>query len=95
MSSHSPILGRRPHCLPRRQRAARHHTLRLRLAVLEGAGAIGPDDRRCASLVGPLAEAGVSVFVVSTFDTDYLLVKGEALPKATEALGRAGHAVKG
>src|SRR5262245_55974633 len=28
-----------------------------------------------ASLLGPLADAGVSVFVVSTFDTDYLLVK--------------------
>ena len=28
-----------------------------------------------ASLVGPLAEAGISVFAVSTFDTDYLLVK--------------------
>src|SRR5262245_39162692 len=28
-----------------------------------------------ASLVTPLAEAGISVFVVSTFDTDYLLVK--------------------
>src|SRR5262245_54120965 len=28
-----------------------------------------------ASLVVPLADAGVSVFAVSTFDTDYLLVK--------------------
>jgi len=28
-----------------------------------------------ASLVGPLAEAGISVFAISTFDTDYLLVK--------------------
>jgi hypothetical protein len=28
-----------------------------------------------ASLVGPLAQAGVSVFALSTFDTDYLLVK--------------------
>lgn len=46
-----------------------------------------------ASLVGPLAEAGVSVFVVSTFDTDYILVKGEALSRAIEALGRAGHAI--
>jgi hypothetical protein len=26
-----------------------------------------------ASLVTPLAEAGISIFVVSTFDTDYML----------------------
>jgi len=31
-----------------------------------------------ASLVGPLAEAGISVFVVSTFDTDFLLGKEAA-----------------
>jgi hypothetical protein len=28
-----------------------------------------------AALSGPLAKAGVSIFAVSTFDTDYLLVK--------------------
>lgn len=28
-----------------------------------------------ASLVSPLAQVGISVFAVSTFDTDYLLVK--------------------
>ena len=32
-----------------------------------------------ASLATPLAEVGVSVFAVSTFDTDYLLVKQAAL----------------
>jgi len=47
-----------------------------------------------ASLVGPLAEAGVSVFAVSSFDTDYLLVKEADLKKAAEALGRAGHRVQ-
>src|SRR5690348_9325055 len=39
-----------------------------------------------ASLVTPLAEAFVSVFVVSTFDTDYLLVKEHDLASALAAL---------
>lgn len=41
------------------------------------------------SLSGPLAAAKVSVFAVSTFDTDYLLVKD--LVAAIEALRSAGH----
>src|SRR5262249_16164581 len=44
------------------------------------------------ALVAPLAEAGVSVFVVSTFDTDYLLVQWEKLTAATSVLRREGHA---
>jgi len=39
-----------------------------------------------AQFTGALAAAGVSVFVVSTFDTDYVLVKEDALPRALEAL---------
>jgi len=46
-----------------------------------------------ASLVTPLAEAGISVFVLSTFDTDYLLVKENDLAKATAALNAAGHSL--
>jgi hypothetical protein len=46
-----------------------------------------------ASLVVPLAEAGVSVFAVSTFDTDYLLVRETDLGRATIALRDAGHTV--
>jgi hypothetical protein len=48
-----------------------------------------------AALVAPLAAAGVSVFVVSTFDTDYLLVKEASLPAARAALSGAGHVVAG
>jgi putative acetyltransferase len=44
-----------------------------------------------ASLTAPLAEAGISVFAVSTFDTDYLLVKEMDLEKARDALRRQGH----
>lgn len=46
-----------------------------------------------ASLAAPLAEAGISLFAVSTFDTDYLLVKAERFEDAQRALERAGHAV--
>ncbi len=48
-----------------------------------------------ASLLVPLAEAGVAVFAVSTFDTDYLLVKEEDLARAAKVLGAAGHRVEG
>ena len=47
-----------------------------------------------ASLVAPLAKAGISVFVVSTFDTDYLLVKECDQERALAALRAAGHQVK-
>jgi hypothetical protein len=46
-----------------------------------------------ASLATPLAEAGVSVFVVSTFDTDVLLVQEDALVSAVAALIEAGQSV--
>lgn len=44
-----------------------------------------------ASFVQPLAEAGIPVFAISTFDTDYVLIKDENLKKALTALGAAGH----
>lgn len=43
-----------------------------------------------SGLTRPLAEAGISVFVVSTFDTDYLLVKEAAVGRARSVLDRAG-----
>jgi hypothetical protein len=48
-----------------------------------------------ASLLVPLAGAGVSTFAVSTFDTDYLLVREADLGRAAEALRTAGHSVQG
>jgi hypothetical protein len=44
-----------------------------------------------ASLVGPLADAGVSIFALSTYDTDYILVKKSDLESACQALEHAGH----
>jgi hypothetical protein len=63
---------------------------------------------RCLGLEGPipfettgvaarftaaLAAHGISVFVVSTFDTDYLLVKASKVDAAIEALREAGYDV--
>ena len=47
-----------------------------------------------ASLAGTLADASVSLFAISTYDTDYLLVKEETLERALSALREAGHTVE-
>ena len=46
-----------------------------------------------ARLARSLQEGGISVFVVSTFETDYLLVPGSALDRALMALEGDGHRV--
>jgi len=46
-----------------------------------------------ASLTSTLAERGVSVFVVSTYDTDYLLIKEESFAVAKSALAEVGHTI--
>jgi hypothetical protein len=46
-----------------------------------------------SSLTAPLAEAGVGVFVLSTFDTDVILVAEAAAGSAAVAWREAGHAV--
>ncbi|HEV7920473.1 MAG TPA: ACT domain-containing protein [Thermoanaerobaculia bacterium] len=48
-----------------------------------------------ASLTGALAAHGINVFLVATYDTDYLLVKEETLPRALDALREAGHPAGG
>lgn len=44
-----------------------------------------------ASLAGPLSEAGISTFAISTHDTDYLFVKD--LGRAIESLRAHGHEI--
>lgn len=46
-----------------------------------------------ASLANPLARVGVGIFVISTYDTDYLLVQQEEIPVAVETLEHAGHKI--
>ena len=44
-----------------------------------------------ASFLQPLAEAQIPIFAISTFDTDYVLIKRENLEQAVAALDTAGH----
>jgi len=46
-----------------------------------------------SSLASSLAEAKLSLFTISTFDTDYLLVSSESLSAAVSALERSGHKI--
>lgn len=47
-----------------------------------------------AGLSGILADHGIPIFAVSTFDTDYILVKAGDLDRASGALKRAGHEIR-
>ena len=46
-----------------------------------------------ASITAPLANAGISIFVISSFETDYVLVKEKSLDQAVEALTSVGFLV--
>lgn len=46
-----------------------------------------------AGLTGALARAGVAVFALSTFDTDYLLVREHDLERALRALESDAHRI--
>jgi hypothetical protein len=48
-----------------------------------------------ASLAVPLASSAVSILAISTFDTDYLLVRETDAERACEALAGAGHEITG
>lgn len=58
----------------------------------------GPLDFTCvgilASLSAPLSKAGVSIFAVSTYDTDYLLVKEKDLERTILVLNQEDHIVE-
>jgi hypothetical protein len=47
-----------------------------------------------ASVLAPLGDAAISIFAVSTFDTDYILVREHALAAAIDTLRAAGHEVQ-
>lgn len=46
-----------------------------------------------APIAAVLAQSGVPIFAVSTYNTDYVLVKGKQLPRALDALRQAGYTV--
>jgi hypothetical protein len=46
-----------------------------------------------AALANPLASAGISIFLLATFDTDYVMVRERDFQNAADALRGAGHVV--
>ncbi|WP_409271666.1 ACT domain-containing protein [Neobacillus sp. SCS-31] len=44
-----------------------------------------------SSLANPLAENNISIFAISTFNTDYILVKSHSIEKARVVLESEGH----
>lgn len=60
---------------------------------------VGPFDLLLVGILlgvaAPLAAAGVTVFPIATYDTDYLLVREEQLDAAIDALHAAGHEIRG
>ena len=47
-----------------------------------------------SKIAGILAENGISIFAVSSFNTDYILVKASDFDKALETLADAGYTVE-
>lgn len=48
-----------------------------------------------ASLANTLSEADIPIFALSTYNTDYVLVKEHDLERAVQALKKAGHDISG
>ena len=44
-------------------------------------------------ITGVLSESGIGIFAVSTYNTDYILVKSDNFNKAAEALTAAGYSI--
>jgi hypothetical protein len=65
-----------------------------RCLKVEGSFALDGTIGVLLALAAPLAEAQVSIFAMSTFDTDYLLIQEKDLTRAIEALEWAGHRVE-
>jgi hypothetical protein len=46
-----------------------------------------------ASITNPLAKAKIPVFVISTYDTDYIFVRENHLSQAISVLSKEGHSI--
>ena len=44
-----------------------------------------------SSFIDPLAKAGIGIFAMSTYDTDYVLIQQQDSENALKALTQAGH----
>jgi hypothetical protein len=47
-----------------------------------------------SSILDPLADAAIGIFAISTFDTDYVLVKSANFERAIAILKGAGHSIE-
>jgi hypothetical protein len=59
-------------------------------APFELASAVGV----LTALTAPIAAAGIALFAVSTWRTDYILIRGDRLAEGLEALRQAGHRLR-
>ena len=63
----------------------------------QGFKVIGPLDFSLTGIMAELstvlAQANISIFAISTYDTDYILVKADKMPAASEALQSAGYSI--
>lgn len=48
-----------------------------------------------SGIASTLADAGIGIFAISTYNTDYILVKDENKTRAEKALRKAGYIIKG
>ena len=71
---------------------AQHQATRRRL-IMAATSVLAAKGFAGTVVADVLAEARVSIFAISTHDTDYLLVKDEDVERAGVALRRAGHQV--
>jgi len=62
----------------------------FRIAGALGFGLVGI----IAGIAGVLAAAGISLFVVSTYDTDYVLLKANDFSRGLAELQKVGYAVR-
>ena len=46
-----------------------------------------------SSISSPLADAGISIYVISTYDTDYFLIQEHNLDQTISALSNSGHSI--
>jgi hypothetical protein len=62
--------------------------------ALRVSGVLPPDLIGILVAIGtPLAQAGLPIFAISTFETDYVLLRAADLGAGLEALRRAGHRI--
>jgi len=47
-----------------------------------------------SSISSPLADAGISIYVISTYDTDYFLIQEQNLEQTISVLSNSGHYIK-